>query len=58
MLDGIVGNTDCCGIVAINGGWWLRVAHFFKCKLKDSGLFAMKEEGVKFGFGGGSNDEA
>jgi hypothetical protein len=41
MLDGIVGNADHCGTVAIDGGWWLRVAHFIECKLKDSGLFAI-----------------
>ncbi len=41
MLDGIFGDTNRCGIVAIDGGWWLRVAHFFKCKSKDSGLFAI-----------------
>jgi hypothetical protein len=41
MLDGIVGYTNHCGIVTIDGGWWLRVTHFFKCKSKDSGLFAI-----------------
>ncbi len=41
MLVGIVGDANRCGIVAIGGGLWLRVARFFECKSKDSGLFAI-----------------
>ena len=42
-LDGIVDDADRCGMVAIDGGWWLRVAHFVECKLKDSGWFAFRK---------------
>jgi hypothetical protein len=41
LFQGVVGDTNCGRIIAINGGGGLRVAYFFECKLKNSGLFAI-----------------
>jgi hypothetical protein len=40
-FHGVVGDANCGGIIAIYGCGGLRVAHFFKCKSKNSGLFAI-----------------
>ncbi len=40
-FHGVVGDSNCSGIIAIYGGGGLRVAHYFKRKSKNSGLFAV-----------------
>ena len=36
LLDGIVGNACCCGVIDDDRGRWLRVAHFFEgCAERD-----------------------
>ncbi len=57
-FDGVVGYANGSRVVAINGYWGLRMAHFFEGYAKNRGLFAIEEEGAEFGFGGRSNDEA
>ncbi len=57
-FEGIVGYANGRGIVAIDGSGGLRVAHFFEFKLKGSSLFAIEEEGAKFGFHCRGDDKA
>jgi hypothetical protein len=56
-LNGIVGDADSSGIIAIDGGGRLGVAHFFERESKICGLFAIKEEGTKFGLCSGGNNK-
>ena len=57
-FDGVIGNADGSRIVAINGYSGLRMAHFFEGYAKNCCLFAIKEQGAEFGFGGRSHDES
>ncbi len=42
-LDGVVGNANSGQVVTIYGNGRLRVAHFFKGKSKNSGLFEIEK---------------
>jgi hypothetical protein len=34
-LYGIVGNADCCGVITVDWGGWLGMAHFLQDKAYD-----------------------
>jgi hypothetical protein len=44
ILEGIVGDADGGGIIAMDGSGWLLMAHFHKSKSKHSSLFYIEEE--------------
>jgi hypothetical protein len=56
-FDGVVRDTNGCGIVAMDRGSRLWVTQFFEREAEDHALFAIQEEGPEFGFRCGRNYE-
>jgi len=56
-FDSAVGNADGCGIVAVDGGWRLRMSHFFQDEADDFGFLCIEKQGTQFGFGGGGGNK-
>ena len=40
-FDGVVGNAGCCGVVAVDGSWGLRVAEFVENEANDAPFFGI-----------------
>ena len=40
-FDGAVGNAGCCGVVAVDGSWGLRVAEFVENEANDAPFFGI-----------------
>ena len=32
LLDGVIGKTNCCGVIDLHGSRGLRMSKFFKCR--------------------------
>jgi hypothetical protein len=52
LLDSAVGNAHLHGIVAVDRGQWLGMAHLVEDELDDFGFLNVQEDGAEFGFGG------
>ncbi len=56
-FDRIVCNSNGRCVIAMDLQFWLRKAQFFDGHAKNHALFAVEEEGAKFGFGGRSHNK-
>jgi hypothetical protein len=52
LLDSVVGDTGCSGIVSGNRSWGLLMAEFFECDSEGAGFATIVEKGGKFGLSG------
>ena len=56
MFDSAVGDTGGAGIVGLDRGGRLWVAHVFECGAEHGCLFAIEEESAEFRLGSGGED--
>jgi hypothetical protein len=56
-FDQIVCDAHRCGIVAMDGGFGLRVTHICEGESKNNPHLAIVVEGTQFCFGGGGNNK-
>jgi hypothetical protein len=57
LLDGVNNNANSCGVVNVDGSWWLWMTKFFKDKLDDFRLLCIKEECAKLCFSHGGSHQ-
>jgi hypothetical protein len=50
LLDGDVDNGNSCGVVNVDGSWWLWMTKFFKDEPDDFCLLCIEEECTKLCF--------
>ena len=58
LLDLLVGEADCCGVIELDGGGGLGMAHFVEGSSDLCGILGVRESGGDFRFGGGAQDLA
>jgi hypothetical protein len=51
LIDHVISNAACGGVVCLDGCCLLGIAHFVECIAKDFALFRVDEESSSFGFG-------
>ena len=51
LLDGVVGNAHCGGIVCLDGGGSLGLVHFLEGGADGDCFLAIEEDGCNFSFG-------
>ena len=55
LFDANIGEANGCGIVNLDGGGWLGMAHFAEGETKGKGVFGGEEGGADFCFGCGAH---
>ena len=57
FLDGVIYDSDCRRIIAVNRGGRLWVPEVFERQAYDASFFDIVKKGSKLGFGGGGGDK-
>ena len=57
FLDGVIYDTDCRRIIAVNRGGRLWVPELFERQAYDASFFDIVKKGSEFGFCGGGGDK-